>query len=155
VNHMRPDFEGHRDVGLAGGGGEADRVVEQGLGRTSLDFCRRSAILAEPAGRLRPFAGREPTWLFRRTPKDRRGSATNGIAIARTGPSARCLWIEAAEGEWRRQQSLAKKQKARYALPHDQSRLPHRPDHERSVPGPFPPRRSARKISSASCLVTH
>ena len=33
-----------RDVGLAGGGGEADSVVEQGLGRADLDQGRRQPL---------------------------------------------------------------------------------------------------------------
>src|SRR5271163_4269441 len=37
MDHVGPDFEGRGDVGLAGGGGEADSVVEQGLGRADLD----------------------------------------------------------------------------------------------------------------------
>ena len=37
------------------------------------------------------------------------------------------------------------KQKARYALPHDQSRLPHRPDHERSAPGAVPAKEEREK----------
>ena len=43
MNHVRPDFERHRVVGLAGRGGEADSIVEQGLGRTNLDQRRRQS----------------------------------------------------------------------------------------------------------------
>ena len=44
MDHVRPDFEGRGDVGRAGRGGEADRVVEQGLGRTDLDQGRRQSL---------------------------------------------------------------------------------------------------------------
>jgi hypothetical protein len=56
---------------------------------------------------------------------------------------------------YKSRQSIAEKQKARYTLPHDQSRRPHRPDHVRSVPGPFPPKGEREKNLSTSRLVTH
>ena len=44
VDHTRPNLEGRRDVGLAGRGGEANGVVEQGLGRADLDQGRRQPL---------------------------------------------------------------------------------------------------------------
>src|SRR5277367_2454690 len=37
MDHVWPDLESERHVGLAGRRGKADGVVEQGLGRTDLD----------------------------------------------------------------------------------------------------------------------
>ncbi len=44
MDHVGPDFEGRGNVGLAGRGGEADGVVEQGFGRADLDQGRREAL---------------------------------------------------------------------------------------------------------------
>ena len=44
VDHVWPDFERRADVGCARSCGEADRVVEQSLGRTDLDEGRRQPL---------------------------------------------------------------------------------------------------------------
>lgn len=44
MNHLGPDLQIDSDVGGAGGFGQPDRVVEQGLRRSDLDQQRRQAF---------------------------------------------------------------------------------------------------------------
>ena len=53
MNHVRPDFEGDRDIGGAGRAGEARGIVEQGLGRADLNKHRRQAGKSAKRGETR------------------------------------------------------------------------------------------------------